>query len=775
MNHNPMKTKNNNRPGLHKMTGVATKRILTFSVAAMASAVLWTNAADAAPNKNAKPQPKLRKELGKTPEILVDLTPAGEQLRGKYEAMHLALKGEIQKELPQVDPAKQKALLEALAAQKQAHITLRRDEREWRRGYLNHVTGLQALEQRWAETPKRIADADAVMRSANAMPDNHPDKALAMEEAAKMEKEKAKLDQLPGEIAKAKARLEAAKPKEAELRRQAEASAKALEQAEARTQQAIKDLGLDRLLASDKHDANLARFAVVHEGTPFWLAAYAQQGAKQEKTIEYLLGNPALAIQMLVADGPVWEKFGPAVEIYQAIQQASPKAKEGLFQQLAMAVALSHAVPLIQENPEVMAGKIQYVDPVKRYLSYEEAYLAGELDPAFKNLDAWSLRMVVDGHEPDETNTWGRQMLRDYRPDLVTLEDYDWRYVRSVDTEVNYTSAYQKLGWDKPELQRFQNILAVGGICGRRAFFGGFILRSFGIPTMERPEPGHAALVHWTPHGWVPCLGGPWGSGNRVQLYRYQSDLDFLASTQARENEEAFMKVKRAQWIGGVYGEASKYGYHDRVKAGEYDKYVAQSLEQIQVPGFWHAVSATSQNEIIAGLNAKIRSAVGEDLGESNEALLKAKIAPVEIPAAERKITVDGKGLIHIPAAACSEPTNNTEIIRFMPSNLGGMQLHYSRKPVSDTFAYTFDAPKAGKYKLTARLVTPAPKQYLFLNVNDAKERVVIDLPYTIGNWGQLEPVGIELAQGRNTLTFSRGHFYIRGVSIRDFTLSPVK
>ena len=62
-----------------------------------------------------------------------------------------------------------------------------------------------------------------------------------------------------------------------------------------------------------------------------------------------------------------------------------------------------------------------------------------------------------------------------------------------------------------PSLQFFQNILMNGGVCGRRAFFGRFILRAFGIPTTARPQPGHAALVHWTPDGWVICLGGRLG------------------------------------------------------------------------------------------------------------------------------------------------------------------------------------------------------------------------------------------------------------------------
>ena len=64
--------------------------------------------------------------------------------------------------------------------------------------------------------------------------------------------------------------------------------------------------------------------------------------------------------------------------------------------------------------------------------------------------------------------------------------------------------------------------------CGRRAFSGRFILRCFGIPTLARPQPGHATLVHWTPKGWVICLGAGWGWG-RVEN---RPDTDFLAMTQ---------------------------------------------------------------------------------------------------------------------------------------------------------------------------------------------------------------------------------------------------
>ena len=75
----------------------------------------------------------------------------------------------------------------------------------------------------------------------------------------------------------------------------------------------------------------------------------------------------------------------------------------------------------------------------------------------------------------------------------------------AVRTEVPYGS--QNVKNDLPSLQNYQNIIMNGGVCGRRAFFGRFILRCFGIPTWGVTQKAHAALSHWTPKGWVVNLG----------------------------------------------------------------------------------------------------------------------------------------------------------------------------------------------------------------------------------------------------------------------------
>jgi hypothetical protein len=180
------------------------------------------------------------------------------------------------------------------------------------------------------------------------------------------------------------------------------------------------------------------------------------------------------------------------------------------------------------------------------------------------------------------------------------------------------------------------------------------------------------------------------------------------------------------------------------------------------------------QEGVINRLNLSVLDAIGEDIGEADEVVSGGAVATVEIPANERKASVDAAGVIRIPAAATSYPQGPTDQILFMESNLGGVQMHFRRYGSGSRFEYTIDAPKAGKYLLTARLVTPAWKQSMDLSINEAAPQSIA-LPYTMGLWGELEPVEVELREGTNVLNFSRRHHFFRGVSIKDFTLTPVK
>ena len=423
---------------------------------------------------------------------------------------------------------------------------------------------------------------------------------------------------------------------------------------------------IKQLLGSDVFDAKLAKFVVLHEATPEGLAEFAGKGPAEAKLVDQMLAAPDLMKQMLVADGAKRKRegrgygpaqYGQAIKIYSDIRKASANAASGVLQRLALAIALEHAVPVAQRSAKADTDAPANVDPVKRYLHYEKALADGELDPAFERLSTWDLRMVVDGEEPDEILAWGREMLRNYRPDHIYNPNYGWRYVNIVGSDVKYGSGDVK--YDRDELQFFQNILMNGGVCGRRAFFGRFILRSFGIPTTARPSRGHAALAHWTPKGWVVNLGGGWGGGWTKTVYN--KDLDFLASTQARTNPEAFLKVKRAQWIGDVLGETRVYGEN----GGE--------------PAFWNGVSLKTQRAIIKASKAVTLEALGEDIGEANEPTVAQKVIASPVTPEDKKISTAADGTITVPAAAYSKPSGNTREVFAMKSFGGGLQIFLPR------------------------------------------------------------------------------------------------
>jgi hypothetical protein len=680
------------------------------------------------------------------PAPSVTLTEVGQKLETEYAGKLASLKSAITAALPKINPGDLAAYEAARENELQAKAKL-----EEARKNMGAVAGGQALvahaKGKWiGGAQKGIAESKAKLEKAA----TDAEREAAKKELAEWEKNlaegEAALKERQAQLDKALAE----QPKHEKALKEAEA---ALSAAEAATMVAIEKIGLKDLLSSDKLDAKLTAFVMLMEATPNGLAAFAQQGAAQKQLIDELFSDDALRMQILVADGASGNQIGRALEIYRDIRKASPKAKEGVLQRLALAVALVHAVPVKQTNAVAKTDAPATVDPVNRYLHFEKAFLAGELDPAFKDLTVWDLRMVVDGEEPDEILTWGREMLRNYRPDQVTKPDYAWRYVELVRSDVRYGS--QDNGFDEPGLHFFQNILKNGGVCGRRAFIGRFILRAFGIPTTARPQRGHAALVHWTPDGWVPCLGAGWGSGWTPT--RYNKDLDFLANTQARAAGDAILPVKRAQWIGDVIGEPRVFGF----VSGN--------------PGFWYGISLYTQRAIIQAANAKTLDAVGKDIAEANVTKEKIEIAKVTLTEEDKKIHTGSKGAIIIPAAATSEPTESTGAILFMDSVLGGKQLHYSRVAENAVFAYTFDAPAAGKYALTARVVTPSWHQSLMLTANDAKEAVEIPLPFTVGMWDTTAPVTIELKKGQNVLRFTRkSEGNEKGFSIRDFTLTPV-
>lgn len=676
------------------------------------------------------------------------LTEQGEALKAQYAKEMETLSKQLTSALPDVKEsakAEYKASLEAEAKAK-ADLKAAKDQLGkigGAKGLIGHAKnhwipkadrGIKAGKEQLAKA-KTQAERDA----ANAEIKKWQDNRKAGEDALK----------------ERTANYEKAKANEPKYKRAVETAQSDLTKAQDRVARSMKSLRLDRALQSDRLDGKLAKFVVFKEATPHGLAAYAQQGAAEKKLTEQLLADEKLMLKMVSAGGAKDGHYGNAMAIYNDIQKANNKARAGVFHELALAVALEHATPITQRNAEAAKDAPQFVDPVARYKHFEQAYLDKELDPYFDQHDAWELRYVVNGNEPDEVLTWGREMLRNYRPDMITTKDDRWRYVSLVRTCVRYGSQENKN--DKPELQFYQNILMNGGICGRRAFFGRFILRSFGVPTVAKPQKGHAALGRWTPDGWVAVLGAGWGTGWAPG--REMAAPDFLAMTQARELKD-YMQVQRAFWIGDVNGETRKPGFDSGRNKTE----------------FWNSVALNTQKQLIETAGTKALAAVGEELGEANESKVKYPFVSGKISAKDREINVDRNGVITIPAAASKSPTKSTGKVLFLDSSLGGKQLHYSRNGSDQDVTYTFNAPSAGTYALTTRVAVPAWKQNVNLIVNG--KATTIELPHTVGMWETTQAIKVNLKKGENTLVMSRKgvkqEVATKGFTVRDFTLSPV-
>jgi len=668
-----------------------------------------------------------------------DSSAADQHLLSQYTNMLKELQAEISKALPALNEGQIAAFKRAREAAKAADAKVAAAQKP-----LSQIAGAKGLVEhakgKWiGGAEKGIAAAEAALKKATTS---------AEREAAQKELEKWQANKADGlkALVERQAALNAAMADEAKHLQASKEAKDALNQALADELAAGKSLlaQAETFLSSDSLDAKLVKCAVLVNVTPKGLAEFAQKGKEQEALVEQLLADTALMKQMLESGGAKDGKYGLAMQIYTAIQQASSRAKEGLFQRLALGTCLEHAVPIEQSNPKADTQAPTIVDPVKRYLHFEKACLAGELDPAFKDMSAWELRNVVNGDEPDEMLAWGREMLRNYRPDHVLNPNYGWRYSAAVTTDVRYGS--QNVKDDLPSQQNYQNIIKNGGVCGRRAFFGRFILRSFGIPTVARPQRGHAALARWTPKGWVINLGAGWGCPDAKGVFGF-SDDDFVMETQVRKAPAAHAKSLRAEWAGDALGE-QKYA----------------SLKP-NTGGVWNLLALFGKKSFVAEVKPAALAALGEELGEANEsAETRAKaLVKTEVTAADKKIVIEPSGAITIPAAACGGAN-------ILGSFLGGHQLFSG----GGTITCDFEIPNQGKYALTARVSTVQDNPNLQLQVNGATETVGIVVPYTVGLWQQTAPAQVVLVAGKNSLRFTRPEGS-RGLAIKEFTLTPVR
>ncbi|MGL6095822.1 MAG: hypothetical protein ACRC7O_08520, partial [Fimbriiglobus sp.] len=660
----------------------------------------------------------------------------GEALHARYARELMLLRAEISKTLPVVDRAKLAALEKARGGLKAAAA-----EQAKTAGNLGKISGAQALVEhakgKWiAGADKGIAQAQDALKNAK----TDAERTAATADLAKWQANKADGQKALVERQAAFDKLKADQPALAKANADATAALTRAQAAEDASSKAVI-AAVNSVLASPAMDAKLVKAAVLADATPHGLAQFAQQGKDHQTLVDQLLADTALMTEMLSAGGASGGRYGRAMQITTDIQKASPRAGGGIYHRLAVATGVAHAVPIAQRNSEAEpdSASSQFVDPVKRYLHYEKAHLAGELDAEFPGMTTWECRYIVDSYAPDEMLAWGREMLRNYRPDHILNADYGWRYSGAVRTDVAYRHSNEYKDIDT--LNFFQNICKNGGICGRRAFFGRYIVQAFGLPARPFTQPKHAALVRWTPKGWVVNLGAGWPVG----WFPEQTGPEFLLDTQARRFPEEYKRVQRAEWVASALGEP-------------------KVTDKKTPVGPWRQLAIDAREAIVAEKKPAELAALGVDIAEANEsaATKAAAVEKATITEADKKIVTGANGTITIPAAALG---GGNHVVK---SFQGGLQLICGTKPIVGVV----DVRRAGKYQITARVVTVHGEMTLPLTVNGAKSTVDLAVPFTVGVWQATPAAEVTLTAGKNTLSFAAP---AQSFGLKEIVLTPAK
>jgi len=247
----------------------------------------------------------------------------------------------------------------------------------------------------------------------------------------------------------------------------------------------------------------------------------------------------------------------------------------------------------------------------------------------------------------------------------------------------------------------------------------------------------------------------------------------FLDIAKSRNFPQEYIKACRADWVSSMLGE-------EKVKGMEPDK----------AAGTWSTLAVNKRRAIVDAFDpppAPVKVDPTKPKPVNNQGYPE-RLAKIVVPGELKKMSTDGQGAIHVPAVACTSPTTNTAKIVFMKTREGGMNLHYKRWEMPEPLIYEIEVPAAGRYALSANVVTVNRDQFFLVSANDAKEPVRMEMPYTVGKWGATAPVTVSLAKGKNKVSFNRtvipdfikeGYKFAGpeygGITVKEFILQPMK
>ncbi|MBJ7285932.1 MAG: hypothetical protein JHD00_12620 [Akkermansiaceae bacterium] len=499
------------------------------------------------------------------------------------------------------------------------------------------------------------------------------------------------------------------------------------------------------------------------------LGAFAKASPTNQTFLKSLLRNAPAMDLYLEGSVPIslakreenkWSLNPAALGIWQKILLADPEAKDGIYQKMAIAIAI---LPPGSINIGA-GGAATPADPLVRYNYYKTAHKNQELFPSFDRLTVWEYSKILCSGATDADLTWAREMINNFRPDL-----------RADELVVNSTSLVWRRAapphfYPNGGYQNFKNVLAGGGKCGPRSSWSVMVCHAFGIPAIGVGQPGHACVAYKAANPMTePQPGSAWKVGygrgwdhSTLEATKGESLKGpvFLEGIEKRADAVKFSQVEHLRWFATIISEASKA---DAIMT------VARKINDS---------ITTAKTDLTASLKPEEAEA---DPG--GKAVSKGEPASAET-ASTSKLPPTGKalpGVIQVEAASFVKTGGKISWGGQFPNVLvhdsfgGGKQIYFQQQMKEQWADYTLDIHAAGVYQIVMQATCINEDQLLEVCSGDKLLATVIIAP-TFGVWQQTAPVELTLAKGKQTLRIQTpvsvdAENHKRGIALKGFQL----
>jgi hypothetical protein len=446
----------------------------------------------------------------------------------------------------------------------------------------------------------------------------------------------------------------------------------------------ITQVAMETLLKDPVVSIALAQRQFIGKVGPDKLAAFAKMDAESKPFLSWLLKNPKALDLYLLAATPLsipvrednsYQLSTDVLDRWKKIFAADTESKDGMPLRIAIATALR---PPGTGSPGSGQQKV-HSPPFQRYTYFKKAHANNELFPSFNNLSVWELQFVVCSGASEADLTWGREMIKNWRPDYLNGE-------KVVDT----TSCVWRRNSPVSHVD-YKTVLDGGGKCGPRSSWSVFICQAFGIPAIGVGQPAHACVAYKSLTGWQVAYGRGWDASRLEGM----GGREFVASVESRERKEVFSMVEHLRWLASTL--PAKEPRSMAVLA------VGQALAK-SLPGSNRDLTASEKADEM-------------DADSGALATVKPVTAKPTAPAPPVKVA---PGVMHIEGTEFFETGGITvwggePRVTVLDSYNGGKQLHFQQGMASSWVGYKINVPETGVYEMTLKVAAVNSGQSLYI------------------------------------------------------------